>query len=47
MRREMVCICEFDEYNWPIRMGPGCPVHDRPKTLSERWHTWLGRWWNR
>jgi hypothetical protein len=38
----MTCICDFDEHNWPS-MEPGCPVHDRPKTFSERLRTLLER----
>ncbi|HVQ84650.1 MAG TPA: hypothetical protein VMS84_07850 [Mycobacterium sp.] len=40
----MTCICDFDEHDWPS-MEPGCPVHDRPKTLSERFHALWDRLW--
>lgn len=41
----MICICDYDDYNWPV-IDPACPVHNQRKTLSERWHTlldWLHR----
>lgn len=43
-RKHMTCVCDFDEHNWPI-IHPACPIHNRPKTFSERLHTWWERLW--
>ena len=38
----MTCTCDFDEYGYP-KDPAGCPVHDRPMSLSERLYTLAGR----
>jgi hypothetical protein len=44
LKEKLMGICEFDEHGWPS-MKPGCPVHDRPKTFPERFHTLRERLW--